>query len=171
MLLADAFAAACDLDYPAHKKLLYSAMFHDIGKIGIPDTILMHHGPLDPAQRTVMEKHSVIGESIVGLMRIKDGDEIACYVRHHHEHFDGGGYPDGLRGYGIPLLARMLTILDCYDAMREIRPYREALSHKDAIGIMQKETGTIHDPELLKRFVAMEKIEDIGEKYNEKKEE
>lgn len=166
VLLANRFAKACHLEEDKHSILLYSAMFHDIGKIGIPDSILMHDGSLDEAQHIVMQQHSSMGEVIVRTMQLKAGDTIAQHVRHHHEHFDGGGYPDRLKGNAIPLLARMLTILDSYDALRELRPYREALSHEQATAIMQDESGVVHDPELLKRFLDIEGIENIGEEYS-----
>ena len=167
VLMADAFAKACALNPADHKTLLYSAMFHDIGKIGIPDDILMFEGKLDEAQRTVMQQHSTIGETIVTLMRLERGDEIALHVRHHHEHFDGSGYPDALAGEAIPLLSRMLGILDSYDALRETRPYRPALDHTTSVVIMSKERGLKHDPELLDVFLNVNELEMIGEQYNE----
>ena len=165
VLMADIFARACSLSPEQHEKLLYSAMLHDIGKVGIPDSILMYNGPLDEAQHETMRLHSATGEAIVRLMQLPDGDEIACHVRHHHEHFDGSGYPDGLSGRNIPLLARMLTILDCYDALREERSYRNALSHAEAVAIMRDESGIKHDPELLELFLNVNEIEMIGDDY------
>jgi len=167
VLLADLFAQACMLDPTEHEKLLYSALFHDIGKIGIPDDILMYDGELDELQRAVMQLHSAAGETIVRLMALDDGSDIACHVRHHHEHYDGSGYPDGLAGDAIPLTARMLSILDSYDALREERTYRPALSHEQAIEIMRSESGMKHDPELLDVFLGIEAIETIGNDYNE----
>lgn len=166
--LADAFAEACDLHGQARDILLYSALFHDIGKIGIPDEILMFEGQLDMQQRAVMELHSAIGETIVQRMGLDDSEEIAAHVRHHHEHYGGSGYPDGLKGKQIPLIARMLTILDTYDALREMRPYRNALSHEQTVGIMQQESGKVHDPKLLERFLGIDNLESINEKYPEK---
>jgi HD-GYP domain-containing protein (c-di-GMP phosphodiesterase class II) len=165
VLLADAFGKACALEKSEHEKLLYSAVFHDIGKVGIPDDILKHNGDLDEEQRAVMQLHSSMGEAIVRLMQLAHGEEIADHVRHHHEHFDGSGYPDGLKGDRIPLIARILTILDSYDALREIRPYRRALNHADAVAILRNESGTKHDPDLLDRFLMMADIEGIEEHY------
>jgi HD-GYP domain-containing protein (c-di-GMP phosphodiesterase class II) len=168
VLLADAFGKACALDPVEQEKLLYSAMFHDIGKIGIPDDILMHEDELDENQFAVMQMHSAMGETIVRLMKLEHGDDIARHIRHHHEHFDGSGYPDALAGDDIPLLTRMLTIVDCYDALRELRPYRKALEHEEAAAIMRSESGIIHDPELLERFLNLKDIATIGEEYSAK---
>ena len=141
VLMADVFGKACALTADEHEKLLYSAMLHDIGKIGIPDSILLFNGALDAAQREIMQLHSETGETIVRLMALDDGDEIACHVRHHHEHYDGSGYPDGLCGEAIPLLARMLTILDSYDALREARPYRGGAHARAGRGHHAKRKG------------------------------
>jgi HD-GYP domain-containing protein (c-di-GMP phosphodiesterase class II) len=161
VMLADVFARACALTHSQRTQLLYSALLHDVGKISIPDSILMFPGPLDDPQREVMQQHSATGEAIIRLMQLEDGEEIAGHVRHHHEHYDGSGYPDGLAGKAIPLLARMLTILDSYDALRETRPYRPALSHTQAIEIMHRERGIKHDPELLERFFEIPEIKTI----------
>ncbi|WP_345969736.1 MULTISPECIES: HD-GYP domain-containing protein [Sulfurimonas] len=170
VLLADAFGRACSLSPDEQVQLLYSAMFHDIGKIGIPDSILLHPDALAPEQRETMQLHSTMGEAIVRLLQLPQGDRIADHVRHHHEHFDGSGYPDRLEGEAIPRIARMLSILDSYDALRETRPYRAAMPHHDAIEIMQNESGTKHDPELLTIFLQLEVMDMIEKQYgaNEK---
>jgi len=156
--LAELFGDRYGLDASDRHKLLYSAMFHDIGKIGIPDAILMHECELDRPQREVMELHSTIGETIVKMMRLEHSDDIAAHIRHHHENYDGSGYPDGLKGNTIPLLSRMLTILDNYDALRENRAYRPSFSHAAAVALMRSESGTKHDPELLELFLTTEGI-------------
>lgn len=163
VLLATAFADACALEEPSRTILFYGALFHDLGKVGIPDDILLHPGKLSNAQREVMHRHSTIGESIVRMMHLEHGDAIAVCVRHHHEHYNGGGYPDRLKGDAIPLLARMLTIIDGYDALKEDRPYRGPLSHDDAKRIMQNASGSVYDPRLLERFFSIEQLETIGE--------
>jgi len=165
VLLADAFGRACGLSQDEQIRLLYSAMFHDIGKIGVPDNILLHPDALAPEQRETMQLHSTMGEAIVRLMQRPQGDLIATYVRHHHEHYDGSGYPDGLEGEAIPRVARMLSILDSYDALRETRPYRAALQHDEAIGIMQSESGTKHDPELLNIFLQLNAMNIFDKQY------
>ncbi|MHC3995246.1 HD-GYP domain-containing protein [Thiomicrolovo sp. ZZH C-3] len=168
VLLADAFGRACALSPDEQIQLLYSAMFHDIGKIGVPDSILLHPDVLAPEQRDTMQLHSTMGESIVRLMQLPQGDKIATYVRHHHEHYDGSGYPDGLGGETIPRIARMLSILDSYDALRETRPYRAALEHDKAISIMQSESGTKHDPELLTVFLQLDAMDIFDKQYSER---
>ncbi|UFS62071.1 HD domain-containing protein [Sulfurimonas sp. HSL-3221] len=167
VLLADAFGRACALSPDEQVQLLYSAMFHDIGKIGIPDSILLHPDALGPEQRKTMQQHSTMGEAIVRLMQLPQGDRIADYVRYHHEHFDGSGYPDGLAGEAIPRIARMLSILDSYDALRETRPYRAAMQHNDAIEIMQSENGTKHDPALLTIFLQLDAMDIVEKQYGE----
>ena len=100
-----------------------------------------------------MQMHVSIGEEIVNLMKLDQSETIARFIRHHHEHYDGSGYPDGLRRDEIPYLSRLLGILDSYDALTEGRPYREALPHTKAVEILQEERGTKHDPELLDIFL------------------
>ena len=98
---------------------------HDIGKIGLPAGLLEKAGPLTLEERRQMEQHPVIGERI--LAKIEDYAEIATVVRHHHERVDGAGYPDGLGDEDIPLLSRIITVADAYNAMTSQRPYRDAM--------------------------------------------
>jgi putative nucleotidyltransferase with HDIG domain len=107
-----------------------AGLVHDIGKVGLPVGLLEKSGPLSLAERRQMEQHVVIGEGI--LARVEDYSEIAAIVRHHHERVDGNGYPDGLRGDEIPLLARIIAVADAYDAMTSDRPYREAMPSRVA---------------------------------------
>lgn len=129
-----------------------AAGLHDLGKIGVPDAILHKPGRLDEAEWKVMQQHPVIGEEIVRLAGLPQGDEVASLVRWHHEHFDGSGYPDGLRGHDIPLGARILTVCDIYDALGEQRVYRAALAHEDIMAIMAAEVGIHTDPVLFERL-------------------
>ena len=99
---------------------------HDVGKVGIPDAILLKVGPLDASERVVMQQHTVIGESICRELRLLD--EVSPIVRHHHERADGTGYPDGVSGDAIPLLAQLMGIVDVYDALTTDRPYRTAVA-------------------------------------------
>jgi diguanylate cyclase (GGDEF)-like protein len=126
---------------------------HDVGKIGIPDAILKKPGRLDDNERTVMETHPALGEVIVKkapqLSRSLPG------VRHHHERWDGRGYPDGLAGEAIPRLARFLAVADTYDAMTSDRPYRKGLSVDIALGEIGKGAGTQFDPDMAVAFVAL----------------
>jgi HD-GYP domain-containing protein (c-di-GMP phosphodiesterase class II) len=106
------------------RDLGYAAKLHDIGKVGVPDAVLHKAGPLDADERKLIEGHSVWGADLVG--RIPGLEGVARIVRHHHERYDGEGYPDGLEGRDIPLASRVLTVADAYVAMTEDRPYRRA---------------------------------------------
>jgi HD-GYP domain-containing protein (c-di-GMP phosphodiesterase class II) len=102
----------------------YAAKLHDIGKVGVPDVVLHKAGPLDESERRVIEGHSVWGADLIS--RIPGLEGVARIVRHHHERYDGEGYPDRLAGRDIPLASRILTVADAYVAMTEDRPYRRA---------------------------------------------
>jgi len=129
--------------------------FHDVGKIGIPDAILRKQGALDSAEWEIMKTHSTQGEYIVRMDPLLPlGNEIALAVRHHHEHYDGAGYPDGLCGRAIPLPARVLSVVDSYDAIRERRPYHGPQSYEAAVAILAGERGSKHDPQILDAFLS-----------------
>jgi HD-GYP domain-containing protein (c-di-GMP phosphodiesterase class II) len=106
------------------RDLGYAARLHDIGKVGVPDLVLHKPGPLDDDERELIKGHSVWGADLVG--RIPGLEDVARIVRHHHERYDGAGYPDKLAGRDIPLSSRILTVADAYVAMTENRPYRRA---------------------------------------------
>jgi HD-GYP domain-containing protein (c-di-GMP phosphodiesterase class II) len=106
------------------RDLSYAARLHDIGKVGVPDLVLHKPGPLDDEERELIKGHSVWGADLVG--RIPGLEDVARIVRHHHERYDGEGYPDRLVGRDIPLASRILTVADAYVAMTEDRPYRRA---------------------------------------------
>lgn len=114
-----------------------AGVVHDIGKIGVPEHILIKNGPLNEAEWAVMKEHPVTGERICSPL--KSFRQVLPIIRHHHEKLDGSGYPDGLKGDRIPLTARVLQITDIYDALITNRPYRKALSHDAAIRIMRNE--------------------------------
>jgi putative nucleotidyltransferase with HDIG domain len=115
----------------AQQQLAYLAgLVHDIGKIGLPPGLLEKAGPLTLEERRVMEEHSEIGQRI--LKRVENYSEIATVVRNHHERVDGNGYPDGLRGDEIPLIARIISVADAYNAMTSDRPYRDAMPSRVA---------------------------------------
>ncbi len=111
---------------------------HDIGKIAVPDAILFKPGPLDEAEWAVMRAHTTKGEEI--CRHIRTLAPVLPIIRHHHERWDGSGYPDGLRGEDIPLVARILQVADVYDALTSVRPYKRALSPAEALAVLDAET-------------------------------
>lgn len=139
----------CEFDM---NTLYLAAMFHDIGKIGIPDEILMKPDKLDDAEWEVMQQHSAIGEDIITSMDISNSKEVACLIRHHHESYDGSGYPDHLSGNIIPIGSRIISIADSYDAMSVARVYHRSRSHQETMAIMHEETEKKFDPYLMKLF-------------------
>ena len=112
-------------------------LVHDIGKLAVPEHILLKPGPLTPEERKIMEQHTIIGERICSPLR--SFRHVLPIIRHHHEKWDGSGYPDGLEREQIPLTARILQITDIYDALTTDRPYRKALPVKEALAIMREE--------------------------------
>ncbi|WP_428605326.1 HD-GYP domain-containing protein [Sedimenticola sp.] len=143
---------ACDLGLAELAALELSAFFHDIGKIGIPDHILLKPDGFTEEEMAVMKHHPVKGEGIVKELGLEDGDLVARVVRHHHEHFDGGGYPDGLQGEAIPVLSRIISVADSYDAMTKTRPYHDARPKTEALDIMFSEAGSKLDPYLVHKI-------------------
>lgn len=112
-------------------------VLHDLGKVGVPDAVLLKEGPLTPDERHVMEQHVVIGDALCGRLNVLR--QVRPIVRHHHERVDGSGYPDALRGDVIPLLAQIISIADIYDALTTDRPYRQALSRERAFDELNAE--------------------------------
>jgi len=132
---------------------LYRGGFlHDVGKVGIPDSILLKPGKLTADEWVIMRSHPLRGEEICRPM--KSLDPVLPIIRHHHERFDGYGYPDGLRGEQIPLLARIMQVADIYDALMNARPYKPAYTPDQALEILQKEADAgWRDPNLVRTFV------------------
>jgi diguanylate cyclase (GGDEF)-like protein len=128
-----------------------AALLHDIGKVGIPDSILHKDGPLDDDEWALMKEHPVIGERI--LRAIPGLGGVARIVRHEHERWDGGGYPDGLSGDAIPMGSRIILACDAYHAMTSDRPYRKAMSHGDALRELRKSAGTQFDPQVVEALL------------------
>ena len=134
------------------KLLALGAQFHDIGKIGIPDSVLKKETPFEETEWEQMKQHPLIGERIILAIGEGQAMELARVVRHHHENFDGSGYPDGLKGTDIPLYSRIISLTDNYDAMAETRPYHSARQHQAVMDILISEGGIKHDPDLLHAF-------------------
>jgi putative nucleotidyltransferase with HDIG domain len=133
--------------------LEHGARLHDIGKLGIPDTILMKPGPLSPEERRTMERHPEIGCQIVA--HIDFLQDALPIIRHHHEHWDGSGYPHGLAGTDIPLLARIFSVVDAFDAQAHVRPYNTRPSVKKALASIRAHCGTWFDPAAVDAFESM----------------
>ena len=149
------------LDEKTVQDLYLGGAIHDIGKIGIPDSILLKAGALSVEERDFMRQHVTIGEQIVSPL--KSASTLIPIVRHHHERYDGGGYPDRLAGTAIPLPARIMAVCDSYDAMTNARPYRPALVPRHAARIMREGAGTQWDPKLVEMFISQVlRTEDAG---------
>src|SRR5205814_6075914 len=130
---------------------LYSGgMVHDIGKIGIPDAILRKNGALSPEETALMRRHPLIGEQIVSSLRT--ASSLRAIIRHHHERIDGRGYPDGLAGNEIPLLARIVSVCDAFDAMVSQRPYRAGRHPQAALRELRAGAGTQWDRQVVAIF-------------------
>jgi response regulator RpfG family c-di-GMP phosphodiesterase len=131
----------------------FGYLLHDIGKVGIPDQILKKPGNLTAGERRVMQGHAALGAEILAGVKMLDGHGIAV-VRHHHERWDGDGYPDALAGNRIPLAARIFAVADALDAMTSERPYRRAGSWDAAIREIELGAGAQFDPEIVAQFAA-----------------
>jgi HD-GYP domain-containing protein (c-di-GMP phosphodiesterase class II) len=125
--------------------LRLSSLLHDIGKIGVPESVLNKPGKLTEDEWLVIKRHPEVGATIVKNIKGQDIDLIAAVIRHHHEHFDGHGYPDGLSGENIPMLARVLAVADSYDAMTSKRSYRGSLSKQQVVTELSQGRGTQFD--------------------------
>ena len=143
---------ARELDWPDDRldELQNVAFCHDIGKIGVSDRVLLKAGPLTSEEWELVRQHPGISAEIV---RPLFDEGLVAGVRHHHERFDGSGYPDGLRGAEIPLVARAMCVVDCYDAMSCERPYRRALSYRQCLNELRRCSGTQFDPEMVAAFL------------------
>jgi response regulator RpfG family c-di-GMP phosphodiesterase len=153
MQVALAVGRSIGLDSRELGRLHAAALLHDVGKIGIPDEVLLNPGILDPAQRAVMRSHAERGEKILRAISGDDASLVANAVRHHHEEFDGNGYPDNLGGEDIPMLSRIISIVDNYDAMASQRVYHRPRDHDYVISVMHEDSGRKHDPYLLDKFM------------------
>jgi HD-GYP domain-containing protein (c-di-GMP phosphodiesterase class II) len=132
-----------------------AAALHDIGKIGIPDKVLLKAGNLDDDEIAIMHRHSEHGENIVLSLSHDGADVVAQAIRHHHEFFNGLGYPDHLAGESIPIFSRIISIADNYDAMASRRVYQDAKCHTAVMDIMSDELGHKHDPVIFAAFTKL----------------
>jgi hypothetical protein len=141
--------------------LEWGGLLHDVGKIGVPDSVLLKQGKLTREERISMNAHPVLGAQIIGPV-----DRLAPelpVIRHHHEWYNGSGYPDRLMGDEIPKLARILHVADAFEAMTADRPYRKALSNDQALGELRKFAGVQFDPEVVDAFVKTHWADDVAE--------
>lgn len=132
-------------------KVRRAGELHDIGKIEMPADVVNKPGPLSAEELALVRRHPVVGAGMVAPL----GDEqLTAIVRHHHERHDGGGYPDGLAGKEIPLGARIVAVADTYDAVTSVRPYRSAMGHREAVGLLLSEADGQLDPDVVTAFRA-----------------
>jgi ribonuclease P protein subunit RPR2 len=148
-----ALAERVDPELAARPEVGYGFFLHDIGKVGVPESVLCKTGPLDESEWAVMRRHPSIGAEIVSPIRFLAG--AVEIVRSHHERWDGAGYPRGLCGEEIPLAARIFALADSFDAMTSDRPYREAMPVERALGEIADGVGTQFDPDVAEAFLEL----------------
>ncbi len=153
-------AARLGLPEKEIEAIRFGALLHDVGKIGIRDAVLLKPGRFTPEERVDMQRHTLIGHQIVRPIHGLTETTLAC-VRHHHERWDGQGYPDGLAGEAIPLAPRIVSIVDVWDALSSQRPYKPALPQPQVHEILHKGRGVEFDPALLDLFFRV--LEEEGE--------
>jgi putative nucleotidyltransferase with HDIG domain len=139
------------LDEDALRDLRYGAIFHDIGKIAIPDAVLNKPGPLNTGEWEIIKRHPIVGEKI--LAPVPFLEQVRRIVRHDHERWDGKGYPDGLKGRQIPIGARIVLVVDAFHSMTSDRPYRESMSEESARLELRAGAGTQFDPDVVDAFL------------------
>jgi len=151
---ATAVGQALGVDEATLKALRLGGYLHDLGKIAISDGILLKPGRLDAEERLRIHAHPAVGADLLRPLRSLDG--VRAVVRHHHERWDGSGYPDGLQGEAIPLAARIMAVVDVYDALHTARPYKPALGQAEAVAILRRETERgAWDPDVVVTFLAV----------------
>jgi len=154
--------------------LFQAAPLHDIGKVGIPDDILLFPGPLSAEKWKIMQTHAIIGEEILGSVIKSEGNITDTMViakniaGGHHEKWDGTGYPRGVKGKKIPLAARIMALADMYDALVSSRVYKKAWTHAEAVAEIKKLSGSHFDPKIVKAFLQIkDTFKNINKKYQD----
>ena len=145
------------------ESLRFSAFLHDLGKVGVPADLLLRPGALAPDERRIVEQHPVIGSRLLGGFDVPGSAPLA--LRHHHEWWNGGGYPDGIAGERIPLAARIIGVADAFDAMTSDRPYRKALTAERAVAELQKYAGAQFDRDVVAAVVRLHEAGDFPVLY------
>ncbi len=145
-----AIAETLGLPQPKIATIRAAGLLHDIGKVGVPDSVLNKKGPLTKAEWELIKGHPRLGVEIIG--HISDLSDCLPAIMHHHERYDGNGYPSGLKGENIPLEARILTVVDAFEAITSDRPYREGVSVQKATSELRRCSGTQFDPHLVEVF-------------------
>ncbi|ALF56455.1 metal-dependent phosphohydrolase [Nostoc piscinale CENA21] len=149
--LGQAFGEYLNLSRSQLRDLMWGGYLHDIGKVGIPDAVLLKNEQLTLEDWEMMQQHVLIGERICQPLRSMQG--VIPIIRHHHERWNGSGYPDGLKGNEIPFLAQVFQLIDIYDALTSERPYKRAFTPEEALSVMREETEAgWRNPELMERF-------------------
>ncbi|GMA14772.1 HD-GYP domain-containing protein [Deinococcus metallilatus] len=152
--LAERLGCALGLEEESLDALRQGAYLHDVGKLSVPDDVLLKPGPLDPAEWTLMQEHVLTGEALVRHVPTVPPDALAV-IRSHHERWDGRGYPDGLQGEAVPLLARIFAVVDVFDALTHARPYHAARSVPEALALIRAEAGQQFDPAVVRAFLKL----------------
>jgi putative two-component system response regulator len=143
------------------RDLMWGGYLHDIGKVGIPDNVLLKMGKLTPDEWQIMRQHVIIGEQICQPLRTMQG--VTPIIRHHHERWDGSGYPDRLIGNDIPFLAQVFQLIDIYDALTHERPYKRALTPQESLGLMFEEVDRgWRSPDLMQIFAEFVCSQDVA---------
>ncbi len=151
-VLSHQLGIKCGLSSHELKLLSCAAKLHDVGKIGIPDQILFKPGKFETHEWEVMKTHSELGQRICESIAHEQAGKVALIVRHHHENFDGCGYPDRLSGENIPICSRIIAVVDSYDAMRTTRPYHVAHTYQQTMEALENDNGKKIDPTVYKYF-------------------
>ena len=151
---ATSLARALGIRSPVFReRLRAAALVHDLGKLAIPDRIVRKPGLLTTRERATMKAHAELGARLLSALDVDEG--IVELVRHHHESWNGEGYPTGLKGRAIPMGARILAVVDCFDALTSNRPYRRPMTAKQALAIIRARGGSMYDPNVVDAFVKL----------------